>query len=199
MFTGIIEAMGTLKNVRPEGSNKHFIIEAPFFDELKIDQSLAHNGVCLTVVDLDFKNKTYTVTAIDETLRRSNLGQLKPGDKINLERALQANARLDGHIVQGHVDQTAFVDRIRQENGSHIFTFRFEDKPEHPLIEKGSCAVNGVSLTVFNITNKTFDVAIIPFTMEHTNFHTLKPGDTVNIEFDLIGKYIEQLTRNYLK
>ncbi len=199
MFTGIIEALGSVENIVPKGGNKHFEIKAPFFSELKVDQSLAHNGVCLTIIALDGDKQTYTVTAIDETLQRSNLGKLKPGDKVNLERALKINDRLDGHIVQGHVDQTAVVDQIREEDGSHIFTFRFTEKPLHTLIEKGSCAVNGVSLTVFNITENTFDVAVIPFTMEHTNFHALKPGDTVNIEFDMIGKYIEQLTRNYLK
>lgn len=199
MFTGIIEHTGQITGIRSEGSNKHFRIRAPFFDEIGIDQSIAHNGVCLTVVDLDKTEKTYTVTAIEETLLRSNLGDLKPGDLVNLERSVRINDRLDGHIVQGHVDQTARVVDIRQVNGSHIYTFTFEDKPLHVMVEKGSVAVNGVSLTVFNIGERSFDVAIIPYTYEHTNFHRLKTGDKVNIEFDIIGKYIERLGSVYFQ
>ncbi len=199
MFTGIIEAVGEVKSLLREGENIHLEIRAPFFDELKVDQSIAHNGVCLTVVRLDPQKKTYTVTAIKETLDRSNLGDLKPGDLVNLERSVRVNDRLDGHIVQGHVDQTAFVQDIREENGSWVYTFAFREKPLHVLIEKGSAAVNGVSLTVFNIREQSFQVAIIPFTYENTNFHRLRPGDKVNIEFDMIGKYIERLSEVYLK
>ena len=198
MFTGIIEALGEVIQIQPDGNNVNFNIRAPFFEELRIDQSIAHNGVCLTVVDLDKETETYTVTAIKETLDRSNLGELKPGDLVNLERSVRINERLDGHIVQGHVDQTAFVKEIKPEDGSWVYTFEFKEKPLHTLIEKGSVAINGVSLTVFNIMPHTFQVAIIPYTYEHTNFHTLQPGSKVNIEFDMIGKYIESLTAPYL-
>ena len=199
MFTGIIEAMGEVTQIHPDGNNVNIHVRAPFFEELRIDQSIAHNGVCLTVVDLDKKSGTYTFTAIKETLERSNLGDLKPGDLVNLERSVKVNDRLDGHIVQGHVDQVAFVKDIKEENGSWLYTFEFKEKPLHTLIEKGSAAINGVSLTVFNITPRTFQVAIIPYTYEHTNFHTLQPGSKVNIEFDMIGKYIESLNAPYLK
>ncbi len=199
MFTGIIEHTGQIIDIQSEGSNKHFHIRAPFFDEIRIDQSIAHNGVCLTVVDLDKNKKTYTVTAIEETLLRSNLGDWQPGDLVNLERSVRINDRLDGHIVQGHVDQTARVSGIRRADGSHIFSFAFDEKPLHVMVEKGSVAVNGVSLTVFNIGERSFDVAIIPYTFEHTNFHRLKTGDKVNIEFDIIGKYIERLGDVYFQ
>ncbi len=199
MFTGIIETTGKVLHIDSEGSNKHFEITAPFVDEIKIDQSIAHDGVCLTVVRLIPERKSYVVTAIKETLDRSNLQFWQPGYLVNLERSVGLNERLDGHIVQGHVDQTAQVQDIKQEDGSWRFTFEFTARPNHVMIEKGSVAVNGVSLTVFNITDNTFQVAIIPYTYEHTNFHKLQPGDTVNIEFDMIGKYIEKLSENYLK
>ena len=199
MFTGIIEATGKLIKVEQEGENKHFEIVAPFFNEIKIDQSIAHDGVCLTVVKLNPGKKSYMVTAIKETLDRSNLKEWKPGYRVNLERSVRINERLDGHIVQGHVDQTATVKEINEADGSWIFTFEFTEKPLHVMIEKGSAAVNGVSLTVFDITDRTFKVAIIPYTYEHTNFSDLQPGDTVNIEFDMVGKYIERLAENYLK
>ncbi len=197
MFTGIIEHTGRVRAVRSEGKNKHFEIEAPFFDEIKVDQSIAHNGVCLTVVAKDPAARTYTVTAIDETLQRTNLGDLQPGDRVNLERAVKLGDRLDGHLVQGHVDQTARVKSIRPAEGSHIFTFEFDEAPAHVMIEKGSATVNGVSLTVFDIGDRTFKVAVIPYTFEHTNLGDLRPGDRVNIEFDMIGKYIERLGRAY--
>ena len=199
MFTGIIEQMGTLTAIRQEGKNKHFDLKADFYPEISIDQSIAHDGVCLTVVAKNEKDKTYTVTAIEETLKRSRLDDWRVGDKVNLERSLRLNDRLDGHIVQGHVDQVAYVDRIKDADGSRIFTFRFKEKPLHVLVEKGSVTVNGVSLTVFNIEDRSFDVAIIPYTYEHTNFHDLQPGDKVNIEFDMVGKYIERLAEQYLK
>ncbi len=199
MFTGIVETTGKVLNVTQEGTNKHFEIQVPFFEEIKIDQSIAHDGVCLTVVQLNPEKKSYVVTAISETLDRSNLKDWKPGYRVNLERSVRINERLDGHIVQGHVDQTAKVKKIEEENGSWLYTFEFEERPYHVMIEKGSAAVNGVSLTVFNITEKTFQVAIIPYTYEHTNFSDLKPGDLVNIEFDMIGKYIEKLSENYFK
>ncbi len=199
MFTGIIEATGKVLNIKDEEKNKHFEITAPFFDEIKIDQSIAHDGVCLTVVRLNHEKKSYVVTAIKETLDRSNLKFWQPGYRVNLERSVRLNDRLDGHIVQGHVDQTARVKKVEPQEGSWLFTFEFIEAPQHVMIEKGSVAVNGVSLTVFNVTNRSFQVAIIPYTFEHTNFGDLKPGDTVNIEFDMIGKYVEKLTLNYLK
>jgi riboflavin synthase len=199
MFTGIIETTGKLINVVSEGENKHFEIVAPFFDDIKIDQSIAHDGVCLTVVKLNPGKKSYVVTAIKETLDRSNLKDWEPGYRVNLERSVRINERLDGHIVQGHVDQTAKVKEITEADGSWFYTFEFPEKPLHVMIEKGSAAINGVSLTVFDITDRSFKVAIIPYTYEHTNFSDLKPGDTVNIEFDMVGKYIERLAGNYLK
>jgi riboflavin synthase len=198
MFTGIIETTGTLVNIIEEDGNRHFEIRAPFYDEIRIDQSIAHDGVCLTVIKKDDRKRLYTVTAIDETLNRSNLKNWKNGYRMNLERSVRINERLDGHIVQGHVDQTATVKKIEEAGGSWIFTFEFSGKRAHVMIEKGSAAINGVSLTVFNIKERSFQVAIIPFTFEHTNFSDLKPGDTVNIEFDMIGKYIEQLASNYI-
>jgi len=199
MFTGIIEQTGRVESIRREGRNKHFEISAGFFDEISVDQSIAHNGVCLTVTAKDPQKRTYMVTAVDETLLRTNLDDLRPGDRINLERAMKLGDRLDGHIVQGHVDQTARVKAIKPAGGSHIFTFAFDEAPAHVMVEKGSVTVNGVSLTVFNITPRTFDVAVIPYTFEHTNLGDLKPGDRVNIEFDIVGKYIERLGEAYFK
>ncbi|MGK7389795.1 MAG: riboflavin synthase [Candidatus Cyclobacteriaceae bacterium M2_1C_046] len=198
MFTGIVESLGKVYKIETDGSNKHFWISSLFTNELKIDQSVAHNGVCLTVVEIE--SDKYKVTAIDETLKRSSLGKLKPGDKINLERCMKADSRLDGHIVQGHVDTVAEVTEITEKEGSWLFTFRY--KPEHAghiLVEKGSVTVNGTSLTCFDISQDKFTVAIIPFTFEQTNFHQLKIGDPVNIEFDIIGKYVQRMLNPYQK
>lgn len=195
MFTGIIEALATVKEIQTEGTNKHIWFEVKFADELKIDQSVAHNGVCLTVVDIN--EKTYKVTAVKETLDRSNLQDLKPGDKVNVERCMMAGSRLDGHIVQGHVDTTGIVKSFTEEGGSWIFKFEYIEQPDHVLVEKGSVTVNGTSLTCFDITADGFSVAIIPYTYEHTNFHTFKPGTRVNLEFDIIGKYVKRLLNPY--
>jgi len=191
MFTGIIEAFGTVMSVRQEGSNKHFIIESPISSQLKIDQSVSHDGVCLTVVEVD--SSSHTVTAIDETLQKSNLGKLKQGDAINLERCMLANGRFDGHIVQGHVDQTGTVKSVKETNGSWLFDFEYDPSLGNITVEKGSVCVNGVSLTCFNAINNGFTVAIIPYTYEHTNFKARKAGDTVNLEFDIVGKYVKRL------
>lgn len=191
MFTGIIEAMGELKKIDHEGSNVHLTIDSPITSELKIDQSVAHNGVCLTVVSIEASE--YTVTAIDETLQKTNLGSLKTGDFINLERAMKLGARLDGHIVQGHVDQTAICTEAKEHDGSWTFTFEYDPSLSNITIEKGSITVNGVSLTVVNSQVNSFSVAIIPYTYEHTGFKQIKLGDTVNLEFDVIGKYVARL------
>jgi riboflavin synthase len=193
MFTGIIEAFGTVTSVQQEGSNKNFVIQSPISTRLKIDQSVSHDGACLTVVKVE--NGSHTVTAIDETLHKSNLGKLKQGDTINLERCMVANGRFDGHIVQGHVDQTGTVKSIKETNGSWLFDFEYDPSLGNITVEKGSICVNGVSLTCFNATNNGFTVAIIPYTYEHTNFKSLKAGDTVNLEFDIIGKYVKRLLR----
>lgn len=192
MFTGIIEDLGQLQQIEHEGDNIHFTFSCAFVDELKVDQSLAHNGVCLTIINI--KDNTYTVTAIKETLEKTNLGKLKVGDKVNLERAMSASGRFDGHVVQGHVDQIAVCKNIVAENGSWTYTFEHEPK-EHTTVEKGSITVNGVSLTVINSTNNQFSVCIIPYTFEHTTFHTIKVGDTINLEFDIIGKYVARLLK----
>lgn len=191
MFTGIIEDLGTIKNLKTEGENLHITVQTSITSELKIDQSVAHNGVCLTVVSIDADN--YTVTAIKETLDKTNLGKLKTGDLVNIERAMKLGDRLDGHIVQGHVDQTAECISIIEENGSWIFTFRYDKSLSNITIEKGSITVNGVSLTVVNSKINEFSVAIIPYTYEHTTFNKLKTSDTVNLEFDVIGKYVKRL------
>ncbi|MGV8946230.1 MAG: riboflavin synthase [Lutibacter sp.] len=191
MFTGIIESVGIVKNIKKEGENLHITIESNFTPELKIDQSIAHNGVCLTIVNL--KNKEYTVTAIKETLDKSNLKYISLDDKINLERAMILGARLDGHIVQGHVDQTAVCTAIVEENGSWVFDFEYDNTYNNITIEKGSITLNGVSLTVVNSKKNSFSVAIIPYTFEFTNFHTFKVGTVVNLEFDVIGKYVARL------
>ena len=192
MFTGIIEALGKVSRVRPDGGNVHFTIESPVSPELKIDQSLSHNGVCLTVVACG--ENMHTVTAVPETLHRSNLGSLRPGDLVNLERAMQLNARLDGHLVQGHVDVTGTCTRVEALDGSWVFHFEYPFSHERLLVDKGSICINGVSLTVIrpseNGSTACFSVAIIPFTFEHTNFNSLKVGDQVNLEFDVIGKYV---------
>ena len=189
MFTGIIEQLGLVNAIEREEGNIHFTISAPFTNELKIDQSVAHNGVCLTVVELSEGN--YTVTAIQETLDKSNLGNWEVGTKVNLERCMQMNGRLDGHIVQGHVDTTAKCIAIEDQNGSWKYTFKHD--PEQTTVEKGSVTVNGVSLTVVDSLQDTFSVCIIPYTHEHTNFHQLKVNDTVNLEFDIIGKYVAKM------
>ena len=191
MFTGIIESLGIVKNIVQEGENYHITIESDFASELKIDQSVAHNGVCLTTVSVN--NNEYTVTAIKETLDKSNFKHLKVGDLINLERAMVLGARLDGHIVQGHVDQTAICTGVTEEDGSWVYSFEYNNTLNNITIEKGSITLNGVSLTVVNSKKDSFSVAIIPYTYEYTNFHTFKKGTVVNLEFDVIGKYVAKL------
>ena len=198
MFSGIVEECATLVALEKEQENVHFTLKCSFVDELKIDQSVAHNGVCLTVVKIE--NGTYTVTAMKETLERSNLGLLKVGDEVNVERSMMMNGRLDGHIVQGHVDQTATCIAVEDADGSYYFTFQYAFDKEmarrgYITVDKGSVTVNGVSLTVCNPTDDTFQVAIIPYTFEHTNFHNFKVGSIVNIEFDIIGKYISRISQ----
>lgn len=195
MFTGIIETLGQVEKIEKDGTNVHFTIASPISKELKIDQSVAHNGVCLTVVAQD--ENSHKVTAIDETLLKTNLNDLKVGDTINLERAMQAHARLDGHMVQGHVDMTGVCTSVDDKNGSWIFSFQYNMTPQYLLVNKGSICINGVSLTVVNPVNDTFSVAIIPFTYEHTTFQNLKVGDRINLEFDVIGKYIAQYFEVY--
>mgnify|MGYP006104755705 CR=1 FL=1 len=191
MFTGIIESLGEVINIEKEGTNTHFTIKSNFTEELKIDQSVAHNGVCLTVVGIN--NNEYTVTAIQETLQKTNLNTLKIHDDVNLERGMKLGDRLDGHIVQGHVDQTGKCIEIKEENGSWIFTFEYDSSIGNVTIEKGSITVNGTSLTVVNSKNKQFSVAIIPYTYENTVFNKFVKGTEVNLEFDVIGKYVARL------
>jgi riboflavin synthase len=186
MFTGLMEELGTVKTIVREAGNVHFTIQATMTDELKIDQSVAHNGCCLTVVKIE--GDIYTVTAIQETLDKTNLNHWEVGTKVNLERCLAFNGRLDGHIVQGHVDTVATCTSIEDQNGSWKYTFKYNDN--QLTVEKGSVTVNGTSLTVVDSKEQSFSVCIIPFTYEHTNFHELKVGDIVNIEFDIIGKYV---------
>jgi len=195
MFTGIIESMGEIISLTSEGSNVHIEVKSKITHELKIDQSLAHNGVCLTVVEINGNN--YIVTAIKETLEKSNIGDLKVGNLVNLERSMKLQERLDGHIVQGHVDQTAICTNILKEKGSAYYTFQYEDTYSNVTIEKGSVTVNGVSLTVVNSKENEFSVAIIPYTVAHTNFKEFETGTKVNLEFDVIGKYIKRLTQGY--
>lgn len=195
MFTGIIESIGTVRSIEPDRSNLHFSIESPISHELKIDQSVSHSGVCLTVVGIG--GGWHRVTAVEETLRRTNLGKLEVGDLINLERCLPINGRLDGHIVQGHVDEVAECVEVVETGGSWRYTFRYLPTPEHLLVDKGSVCLNGVSLTVVEPRGDLFSVAIIPYTWEHTNFKTLQTGDTVNIEFDILGKYISRYLALY--
>ena len=191
MFTGIIEKIGIVADIEIKGSNLSFWIESPLSSALKTDQSVSHNGVCLTVEDI-IEDK-YRVTAIQETLQKTNLATLKIGDFVNLERCMQMNGRLDGHVVQGHVDTTAICKNIFEKNGSWEFTFEIDPSFSTLIIEKGSIAVNGISLTIFNLTDNNFTVAIIPYTFEHTNIKKLKVNETVNIEFDMIGKYVQRL------
>ncbi|MEM7101966.1 MAG: riboflavin synthase [Bacteroidota bacterium] len=197
MFTGIIEASGKVEAIEKEGTNFHIRISSPISNELKIDQSLSHNGVCLTVVELG--ELWHKVTAVDETMNRTSFKGLAEGDEINLERAMIAGARLDGHIVQGHVDGVASCSSIKDEDGSWLFTFEYVGKTDQVLVDKGSVCVNGVSLTVVNPNEVGFSVAIIPYTYEHTNFKQLEVGDIVNIEFDIIGKYIAGYLQQYLQ
>lgn len=191
MFTGIIEALATLTAVKKDRDNVHFSFTCPFAQELKVDQSLAHNGVCLTVVAVT--DNEYTVTAIKETLARTTLGELKVGDRVNVERCLKSDGRFDGHIVQGHVDTTAICESVADEKGSWKFVFTYEVDRGRVTVEKGSICINGVSLTVVDSKENRFSVCIIPYTYEHTNFHLLKPGSRVNLEFDIVGKYVARL------
>ena len=191
MFTGIIEDLGVVEALEQENTNLHITINSKLASELKIDQSVSHNGVCLTVIDLS--PSSYTVTAIKETLDKTNLNSLKVGDRVNLERGLKLGDRLDGHMVQGHVDQVGTCINVDEQNGSWIYTFEYNPKLGNITIEKGSVTVNGVSLTVVNSKDNGFSVAIIPYTYEHTNFHTFKKGSVVNLEFDVIGKYVSRL------
>lgn len=196
MFSGIVEETAVVTGIEHEQENVHLTLKCSFVEELGIDQSVAHNGVCLTVVSI--QDGTYTVTAMKETLERSNLGQLRVGDEVNVERSMKMNGRLDGHIVQGHVDQTATCLSVEDQEGSHQYTFRYESDQEmvrhgYFTVDKGSVTVNGVSLTVCRPTEDTFQVCIIPYTFEHTNFHHIVAGSVVNIEFDIIGKYLARM------
>jgi riboflavin synthase len=195
MFTGIIESFGTIEKITQEGTNVHFDLSSRIAAELKIDQSLAHDGVCLTVVQVSPND--YRVTAIAETIEKTNLSGWKVGKKVNLERCMPANGRFDGHIVQGHVDQVGVVIRISDQNGSWVFDFEFDQATENVTVEKGSITINGTSLTCFNSGPGRFSVAIIPYTYEHTNFHQLQVGDLVNLEFDIVGKYIARMIKGY--
>lgn len=196
MFTGIIEQVGKIKKLTSESKNLHIEVLSGLAPELKIDQSVSHNGVCLTVVDIN--EESYVVTAIDETLQKTNLSNLKEGDWVNLERAMKLGDRLDGHIVQGHVDQTGVCKSIEEVDGSWVFTFTYEGNKHNVTIEKGSITINGVSLTVVNSKENEFSVAIIPYTYNNTNFKTLEKGSIVNLEFDVVGKYVKRLTQGYL-
>jgi riboflavin synthase len=191
MFTGIVETMGQVVALHPEGTNVTFQLRSSLASELKVDQSLSHNGVCLTVTTI--QEDTYYVTAVEETLLKTNLGKLAVNDQVNLERCMPANGRFDGHIVQGHVDQTGTCTHVEERDGSWLYDFAFDPAPGNLVVEKGSICINGVSLTVFNARPDSFRVTIIPYTYEHTNFHALKAGDTVNLEFDILGKYIQRI------
>lgn len=199
MFTGIVETTGTVSGIEAEGTNLTFRIESALAPELKIDQSVSHNGVCLTVTSI--ADGSYTVTAVDETLKKTNLGKVIPGDRVNLERCMPANGRFDGHIVQGHVDQTAICTNVQDMNGSWLFDFQYDagtdPANQNVTVEKGSICINGVSLTVFNSEIDRFRVTIIPYTYEHTSFRNLKAGDIVNLEFDIVGKYLKKMLAGY--
>lgn len=197
MFTGIIEALGRVRNIEQAGTNKTFDIESHLAPELKIDQSVAHNGVCLTVVAVEGDH--YKVTAIDETLQKTSLGQWQEGTAVNLERCMAANGRFDGHIVQGHVDEVAWCRGVEEQEGSWLFDFEYSAESQNITVEKGSITINGVSLTCFNSSKNSFRVAIIPYTFEHTNFHQLQAGDQVNLEFDIVGKYLQKIMQNQQK
>lgn len=194
MFTGIIETLGTIQEIKKENSNLHITINSSITAELKIDQSVAHNGVCLTVVALT--DNSYSVTAIDETIKKTNLINWKIGDLVNLERAMKLGDRLDGHLVQGHVDQIGTCTTVAETNGSWLYTFEYDENLHNITIEKGSITVNGVSLTVVNSKKNEFSVAIIPYTYEHTNFKNFEVGTKINLEFDVIGKYVSRLYAN---
>ena len=194
MFTGIIETLGTIQEIKKDKDNIHITVDSLITNELKIDQSVAHNGVCLTVVRIE--GTTYTVTAIDETIQKTNLSSWRVGDHVNLERAMKLGDRLDGHIVQGHVDQTGMCTAVKETNGSWAYTFEYDEGLGNITIEKGSITVNGVSLTVVNSKKNQFSVAIIPYTHEHTNFHDFEVGTKINLEFDVIGKYVSRLYSN---
>ncbi|WP_322550907.1 riboflavin synthase [Flavobacterium psychraquaticum] len=191
MFTGIIETLGIIKEIQKDQENLHLTVVSEITNELKIDQSIAHNGICLTVVKIE--QNEYTITAIKETIDKTSIGFWKAGDILNLERAMKLGDRLDGHIVQGHVDQTGVCTKIEEANGSWVFTFAYDSSLQNITIEKGSITINGTSLTVVNSKLNSFSVAIIPYTYEHTNFHSFKIGTVVNLEFDVIGKYIARL------
>jgi riboflavin synthase len=193
MFTGIIEELGTVIGLRPDGTNVHIDLQAEFTNELRIDQSVAHNGVCLTVVEIN--ENQYTVTAIEETLLRSNLSDWKPGTRVNLERCMPASGRFDGHIVQGHVDTTGTCVKVEERDGSWNYHFEYEANENNVTVEKGSITINGVSLTVVESSINKFSVSIIPYTYEHTNFHSLVVGSRVNLEFDIVGKYVARLMK----
>lgn len=195
MFTGIVEAIGEVVNVHKQGTNRTFTLKSFIANEFKIDQSISHNGVCLTVTAVD--GEEYTVTAIEETLNKTNLGGLELNSMVNLERCMPANGRFDGHIVQGHIDQTGICTRIEERDGSWLFDFEYDTSAGNITVEKGSICINGVSLTVFNSLENSFRVAIIPYTYSFTNFHSLKEGDTVNLEFDILGKYIKRILGSY--
>ncbi len=195
MFSGIVEEAAEVVGLEKDKENLHITVSCSFADQLKIDQSVAHNGVCLTVVSL--VDGRYTVTAIKETLQKSNLGLLEVGHKVNLERSMRLEALLDGHIVQGHVDQTAICTSIEEVDGSWYFTFKYDSSLGNITVEKGSITVNGVSLTVVNSKDDEFSVAIIPYTYEHTNFHLFQVGSVVNLEFDILGKYVTKLMKQY--
>ena len=196
MFTGIVEAMGSLVRKEANATNVEFWFTSPFTQELKVDQSLAHDGVCLTVVEIT--SDGYRVTAIDETLQKTNLSSWKVGKKVNLERCMAANGRFDGHIVQGHVDQIGTIQRIVDQDGSWLVDVSYDASLGNVTVEKGSITLNGTSLTCFNSAPGAFSVAIIPYTYEFTNFHELKAGDQINLEFDIVGKYIQRITKGYL-
>ena len=198
MFSGIVEEIAKVVKLEKEQENLHMTFTCSFVDTLSIDQSISHNGVCLTVVNVDKKNNTYTVTAIKETLDKSNLGLLEVDTKVNVERSMKPDAFLDGHIVQGHVDQTAICKKVEEADGSWYYTFEYDQSIGNITVEKGSVSVNGVSLTVVNSRDNSFQVAIIPFTQEITNFHTFKEGTVVNLEFDILGKYIQKILETQL-
>jgi riboflavin synthase len=191
MFTGIIESIGTVIRIVNEGTNKHFLFESSISKEFKIDQSVSHNGVCLTITKVT--GNQHWVTAVDETLQKSNLNELKDGDKVNIERCMIANGRFDGHIAQGHVDQVGICKSVKEVGGSWLFDFEYDPQQGNITVEKGSISVNGISLTCFNSITNGFTVAIIPYTYENTNFHQIKQGSSVNLEFDIIGKYIKRI------
>ncbi len=199
MFSGIVEETAKIVKIEQEKTNYHFYLKCSFGNQLKIDQSVAHNGVCLTVVDVDKEKNVYKVTAVQETLDKSNLGHLCEGDKVNIERSMTMDKLLDGHMVQGHVDQTATCTEIKEVDGSWYFTFQYDRTKGNITVEKGSVSVNGVSLTVVNSRDDKFSVAIIPFTYDVTNFHTFEVGTVVNLEFDIIGKYIQKIMAGYLE